>query len=311
MRIRFWGARGSLPSPLLPSQVRDKLSEALAIARPEDLLDSESRKRFIDGLPPWLSSTVGGNTSCVSIDIDGLGGRIVFDCGSGMRELGKADAAEPASKYHVFLSHFHWDHLQGLPFFGPAFRPSVSVDFYSPRPGFETDLAGLMRDPYSPIRIEDMPSKKRFRLLEAPIDVGGAKVSFKPMCHPNGSFAYRLVHNGRRFIYATDSELDVDDFADTVENRDFFTGADLIMVDAQYTLLEAIQKRTWGHSSYSMAVEFAARWGIGHLVLFHHDPASDDRKLHGILRSARAYARRLSSKGIEVTLAQEGGEIIL
>ncbi|MCL2190448.1 MAG: MBL fold metallo-hydrolase [Treponema sp.] len=308
MRIRFWGVRGSLPAPLGAPQVREKLSAILRQALPGDLADPESRARFMAGLPPWLFGTVGGNTSCVGVDIDGFDERIVFDCGSGISELGKAAAG---SRYHVFLSHFHWDHLQGLPFFSPAFDPSVALDFYSPRPGFEADLSGLMREPYSPVSMGDMPSKKSFRLLEGPVRVGPATVSFRKMGHPGGSFAYKVSHGGKRFIYATDSELEPRDFAGGDDNVAFFKGVDAIVLDSQYTLIEAIEKRRWGHSPYSMAVEFAMNWGIGHLVLFHHDPGSDDRRLHEMLRSARQYLRLIGGEGIEISLAVEGLEIVL
>lgn len=311
MRVRFWGVRGSLPSPLLPSQVRERFSAILRQALPEDLADSASRERFLAGLPPWLFGAVGGNTSCVSVDIDGLDARIVFDCGSGMRELGMAAAASPASRYHVFLSHFHWDHLQGFPFFAPAYNPAMAIDFYSPRPGYEADLSALMRDPYSPIRMEEMPSKKAFWLMDAPVGVGPASVSFRKVSHPGDSFAFAVDHGGKRLIYATDIELEPEDFARTKENAAFFDGADAIIVDAQYTVLEAMEKRKWGHSPYSMAVELAASWDIARVVLFHHDPGSSDRKLHEILHSARLYMRHIRAGGADVCLATEGMEIVL
>ena len=311
MRIRFWGVRGSLPSPLLASQVRDKLSTILRQALPEDLADPESRERFIAGLPPWLFGTVGGNTSCVTVGLDGFDEPIIFDCGSGIRELGRALFGSPMSRYHIFLSHFHLDHLQGFPYFGPAFNPSVSIDFYSPKPGFHNDLSGLMCVPYSPIRMDDMAAKKDFHLLEAPVEIGPATVSFRKMNHPGGSFAYKVNHGGKQFVYATDSELEPRDFAETDENEAFFGNADVVVVDSQYTPMEAIEKRKWGHSPYSMAVEFAMNWGVKHLVLFHHDPISDDRRLHEMLQSARRYMRLIRGDGIRISLAVEGMEIIV
>ena len=311
MRIRFWGVRGSLPAPLLGSQVREKLATVLRNARPEDFADSESRERFISGLPPWLLETVGGNTSCISVGIDDFDGQIVFDCGSGIRELGNTDGEGSSPAYHIFLSHFHWDHLQGLPFFSPAYRPSTTVDFYSPKPGFEDDLSGLMREPYSPVSLKDLSAKKRFHHMEGPVGVGPATVSFRKMNHPGGSFAYKVSHGGRQFIYATDSELEPRDFVTGDDNTAFFKGADVIALDSQYTLIEAIEKFKWGHSPYSMAVEFAMAWGIRHLVLFHHDPSSDDRRLHEMLRSARQYLRLIYGEGIEISLASEGMEIVL
>jgi ribonuclease BN (tRNA processing enzyme) len=121
-----------------------------------------------------------------------------------------------------------------------------------------------------------------------------------------------LVNDGkRRFIYATDTELSASDFMKTDENTEFFRNADLIVIDCQYTLGEAIEKYNWGHSAFSLAVDFAANWGIKHMVLFHHDPTYNDRKLFNILQSARWYTERLNIKGIELSLATEGLEIKL
>jgi len=309
MRVRFWGVRGSLPSPTRPNGITLKLAEALARARPEDIADGASRRRFLASLPPWLRGTVGGNTPCTTVDIEGLGAPLIFDCGSGIREFGKAAVAEGAGAFHLFMSHFHWDHIEGLPFFGPAYDPAARIDFHSPDPAMETSFSDLMRRPYFPIGIADTAAAKRFNLMEGPLTLGPATISSRRMGHPDGSFAYRIDCAGRRFIYATDAELCAADFAPSAP--DFFAGADALVMDAQYTPAEAAEKSGWGHSSHGAAVEFAARWGIGHLVLFHHDPESSDEKLYGMLRSARRYHRRAFARSMRISLAYEGMEIVL
>jgi len=313
MLIRFWGVRGSLPAPVLPSDIRAKIAAILELMVPEDIASAESRERFLAGLPPWLSGTVGGNSLCVSVDIEGLSGPLVFDCGSGLREMGIAyNARKPApSQYHIFFSHFHWDHVLGFPFFVPAYIPATTLDLYSPKPGLEDCLRASMNEPYFPVRMETMRSNKNFHLLENPISIGPVNISFKKMNHPGDSFSYSINHNGKRFIYATDVELTTADFEQNKENTGFFKDADLIVLDAQYTLGEAIGKYSWGHTAFSMAVEFAVNWRIKHLVLFHHDPTYDDKKLYGILQSARWYLQRMDVGGIEISLATEGLEIAL
>jgi len=313
MLIRFWGVRGSLPSPILPADVKAKLSSILEQMVPEDIATAENRERFLAGLPPWLYGTVGGNSLCVSVEIEGFDEPFVFDCGSGVRQMGIAhNAVNPApSQYHMFFSHFHWDHLLGFPFFNPAYNPSVTLDFYTPKPGLEEGLRTMMSEPHFPIRLENMMSKKNFHLLESPLSIGPVDISFKKMNHPGDSFSYALAHNGRRFIYATDVELTTEDFVPNEENTAFFKDADIIVLDSQYTLGEAIEKYNWGHTAFSLAVEFAVNWGIKHLVLFHHDPMYDDQKLYGIVQSARWYLQRMDVKGIEISLAVEGLEISL
>jgi phosphoribosyl 1,2-cyclic phosphodiesterase len=311
MNIHFWGVRGSIPTPTAPSRIKSKISAILEQVTPEDIVNAESRERFLAGLPPWLFGTVGGNSPCVSVSFDDPSECIVFDCGSGLREMGVAQAAEKrkVSKYHIFLSHFHWDHLQGLPFFGPGYNPAVSLDFYSPKEDLEANLSGQMVSPYFPVLFENMGSRKTCHVLTGEIELSGRTISFKKMNHPGDSYAYCVNENGKRFIYSTDTELTSGDFLKNEENTAFFMNADMIVIDCQYTLGEAIEKYNWGHSAFSLAVDFAANWNIKHMVMFHHDPTYDDQKLYGILQSARWYLERMNLKGIELTLAYEGLEI--
>ena len=311
MNIHFWGVRGSLPTPTTPSRIKSKISAIVEQITPEDIVNANSKERFLAGLPPWLFGTVGGNSPCVSVDIGRPNECIIFDCGSGLREMGMAQVNEnrKTSHYHVFMSHFHWDHIQGLPFFGPCYNPSVKMDFYSPVPGIEKVLSGQMVNPYFPVSLDAMRSKKTFHHLKDEIKISGHTISYRKMNHPGDSYAYCVNENGKRFIYSTDTELTADDFVRSEENASFFKDADLIVIDCQYTLGEAIDKYNWGHSAFSLAVDFAVHWKIKHMVMFHHDPSYDDQKLYGLLQSARWYLERMNIKGIELTLAFEGLEI--
>jgi len=313
VRVHFWGVRGSLPSPQLPSQIKSKISAVLERLTPEDIKTPENRERFLGFLPPWLFGTVGGNTPCVTVTSESTRDAIVFDAGSGLREYGVAAVREIPKRdhYNLFFSHFHWDHLQGLPFFLPAYNPVNTIDFYSPVKNMESALHGQMTSPYFPVHMESMGSKKNFFLLDGPIQVGDIHISYKKMNHPGDSYSYKLIEGDRQFIYATDTELSANDFQKNEENTGFFQNADCIVLDSQYTLGEAIEKYNWGHSAFSLAVDFAASWGIKMLILFHHDPAYDDRKLCNMLQSARWYAERMGCKDTEIVLAVEGLEINL
>jgi phosphoribosyl 1,2-cyclic phosphodiesterase len=313
MIIHFWGVRGSLPSPLLPSQIKSKISAILERLTPEDIVSPASRERFLAGLPPCLFGTVGGNTPCVTVQSEGLPEMLVFDAGSGMREMGLAMAKQRPRplRYHLFFSHFHWDHLQGLPFFYPAYDPAVGVDFYSPSDRMEAALRGQMVPPYFPVPVESLGAKKAFHRTEGEVVLQNLSIIHKKMNHPGYSYSYSVSDGSRRFIYATDTELSAGDFTKNEENTAFFQNADLAVIDAQYTLGEAIEKYNWGHSAFSMAVDFAAHWGIRRLVLFHHDPNYDDQKLSNILQSARWYTERMNIREIEISLAMEGMELKL
>ena len=313
MRVRFWGVRGSLPSPLLPSQIKSKISAIVERLTPADLENSETRECFLANLPPWLFGTVGGNSPCVSVQLDSSPELIIFDAGSGIREMGIALAKDNPkhTRYHIFFSHFHMDHIMGFPFFGPAYDPSVQLDFYSPVDTLESALQGQMTSPYFPVNMGTMASKKSFNLLSDPIKISGASVSFRMMNHPGDSYSYKVDDGTHRFIYATDTELSANDFIKNEENTSYFSGVDLIVIDSQYTLGEAIEKYNWGHTAFSLAVDFAANWNIKHIVFFHHDPTYDDRKLLNILQSAKWYTERMNTRGIKLSLAIEGMEIIL
>jgi len=313
MRIRFWGVRGSLPSPQRPSQVKSKVSAIVKRLKPGDIETPENRERFLAKLPPWLFGTVGGNTSCVEMRLGNKNEVIVFDAGSGIRELGleAAQRKPKPSKYHLFFSHFHWDHIMGLPFFGPAFDPSVKVEFYSPIAEMEAALQGQMVSPYFPVHMDSMAAKDKFNILDGPLELLGARFSYRKLNHPGVAYSYKVEYGKRKFIYATDIELTKNDFTKNDENSSYFDGADLIVIDSQYTVGEAIMKNNWGHSAFSLAVDFAANWNIKHMVLFHHDPAYDDHKLYKILKSAKQYAEQMSIKGIKLSLAMEGMEISL
>ena len=313
MHIRFWGVRGSLPSPMRPSQIKEKILTILEQAKPKDIANAQSRERFLNSLPPWLYGTIGGNSPCISIAIDSFEEPIILDCGSGLRELGLSylnDKPFP-KKYHIFFSHFHWDHLLGFPFFDPAYDPSVTLDFYSPKSELEEVLLGQMRSPYFPVPMDKLPAKKNFHYLQNKISLGQAVINFRKMNHPGDSYSYMISHRGKRFIYATDVELSPSDFEQNEINADFFKGADIIVLDSQYTIGEAIDKYNWGHSAFNLSVDFAINWGIKHLVLFHHDPAYSDHKLADMLQAARLYLDRMKIKGLKISLATEELEISL
>ena len=312
MRVRFWGVRGSLPSPQLPSHIKSKISAILERLSPEDLESPESRERFLSDLPPWLFGTVGGNYPCVSVEVEDT--MLIFDAGSGIRELGLALEKEKPGRrdLHLFFSHFHWDHIMGLPFFIPAYNPNIKLDFYSPKEEMEAVLNGQMCAPCFPIKMEVMGSKKEFHTLRGgSIQLPGCRIFYRKMNHPGDSYSYKIDTGKSCFIYSTDTELIASDFIKNEENIAFYTGADLLVMDSQYTLGEAIDKYSWGHSAFSMAVDFAANWNIPHMVLFHHDPGYDDHKLYNNLQSAKWYTERMNIKGLKLSLATEGLEIIV
>ncbi len=312
MKVKFWGVRGSLPTPITPEQVQAKIYAIIERITPKDIESEDAKTRFIETLPPWLFGTVGGNTPCLELTTDN-GSKFLLDCGTGLRVYG-VNGQHPADEhYHIFMSHFHWDHIQGLPFFGPIFNPKAKIDFYSTFPAAERVLSEQNRLPYLPPNCSWEKVKKGFTFHQIneiePFYVEGVKVTCKKMKHPGNSYAYSFEENGKKFIYATDVELRACDCdRDRPENQ-FFDNADVLVLDSQYTGEEAIAKANWGHSIFCYAVDFANTWNAKHLYFFHHEPTYSDKKIYSILKAAKWYEDYSAKYDIDLHIAIEGEEI--
>jgi phosphoribosyl 1,2-cyclic phosphodiesterase len=311
MLIRFWGVRGSIPSPLSARQVRAKIDSVVQRITPKDIESPDARAHFISTLPDWLYGTTGGNTTCAEV-ITEDGSHIVLDAGSGIRDIPIHGDIPRSKMYHIMFSHFHWDHLQGLPFFTCAYNKQFSLKFYSSSDKLKAILENQMAAPYFPVPLQgSFTTNIEYRKISPgiPFSVGGVEVCTRKMRHPGDSYAYKFTENEKTFIFATDTELSASDFEKTEQNVRFFENAHTIVLDTQYTVEESIEKENWGHSSFCYAVDFAALWNINNVYLFHHDPTYDDKKLYSILKAARWYSRYVSKKNVEVYLAQEGMNI--
>ncbi len=307
MKIKFWGVRGSVPTPVKPSQLQSKIAAIVQRIQPSDLVSQESRDAFLASVPPYLLETIGGNTTCIEVRPDS-GNLIIIDAGSGIRELGIdiLKKHDKVKELHIFFTHFHWDHIQGLPFFDPAYIKGYKLHFYSPIKDLEKHLREQMKYPYFPVTMDDFAAEMHFHHMEEnTIKVGPTEISWRRVKHPGGCFSYRIEEGGKTFIFSTDTELTERDFEKTEENIRFYKDTDLIVVDSQYTLGEAIEKYDWGHSSYSLAVDFAAEWKVPKLVLFHHEPKYEDKKIYKILNSAKWYEKHIENSDLEIFLAKE------
>ena len=314
MIVKFWGVRGSFPTPITPDKLRAKIAAVVQRVRPEDVVDANSREHFLASLPDWLFGTPGGNTPCLEVRLaDGT--CIVLDAGTGIVEFSNALRREkkgPGS-LHLFFSHFHYDHIHGLPFLGQAYNPAMHLHLYSPIRDIEYILKDHMSHPFFPVTMQDKMTKNLFfhNLSETPVlNLGSAQISWSRLNHPGNAYAYKIIENGRSFIYATDVELAENDFRKPGDERTFFLNADILVLDTMYTLGEAIEKYDWGHSSFSLGIDFALSWGVKTLVLFHHEPKYEDKQLYSNLHAARWYAQR-QQKELNILLAEEGRSILI
>ncbi|MCK9169202.1 MAG: MBL fold metallo-hydrolase [Treponema sp.] len=312
MKISFWGVRGSIPSPLTPMQIQAKITAVVQRITQKDIESQDSRERFIMTLPAWLYGTTGGNTPCVEVKSDD-GTEIVLDAGSGLRVMGKHGNKPADNHYNLLLSHFHWDHLQGLPFFDAAYNQETTIDIYSVFPAAKRLLRDQMKRPYFPVSFDTFTKKINFHTISPAesFSIGNLKINCCKMSHPGNSYSYALTENGKKFVYATDVELSQRDFDRTSARAAVFENADCVVLDSQYTVAEAYQKENWGHSAFCYAIDFAVHWNIKSVFLFHHEPMYDDKKLNSILLAARWYAEYIEHAEIKIYLATETSEIQL
>jgi phosphoribosyl 1,2-cyclic phosphodiesterase len=287
MRIRFWGTRGSLPKP-----------------GPDTL-------RF------------GGNTSCIEVRTD-AGSLVIIDCGTGIHGLGQLLTARagPPLRGNILISHTHWDHIQGLPFFAPLFSEGNEWDVYAPKgigQSVQDTLGGQMQYAYFPVRLDQMGATIRYHeLIEGEFEVGGVTVNTRYLNHTVPTLGFRLEADGAALVYASDHEPFQRDLASGVghiggkdrEHCEFLRQAHLVIHDAQFTFEEYQDKIGWGHSTVEYAVAVCKEAGAARLALTHHDPLRSDRELARIIDDI--CSRQASSEPtLEIFGAAEGQELEL
>ncbi|PKA14824.1 MULTISPECIES: MBL fold metallo-hydrolase [Leptospira] len=311
MEIFLYGVRGSIPAPLSNEEYREKVISILRLVAKSEGKAFSSPEEWFDGLPEPLNYVVGGNTTCVRI-IGSSGVELVVDLGTGARVLGEDLVREKfgqgKGEASVFFTHTHWDHIHGIPFFKPLYIPGNKFTFYSPLEDLPERLKYQQEPRFFPIHFDHFGSERNFHRLQKGevLEIGGVKIEWLALKHPGGSIAYKFTENGKSFIFATDAEYNGEDFPLIQEQKPFFKGADLLVLDAQYTLDESFQKFDWGHTAYTMAVNCASSWEVKKLALTHHEPAYSDEILAIILDDARTHAENLGTKDLSIVLAREG-----
>ena len=287
--VKFWGTRGSIPTPASWTRV------------------------------------YGGNTPCVEIRFDET--IFICDAGSGIRELGKdlMTRNPRPTDLHLLITHTHWDHIQGFPFFIPVYLPTSCIHVYGPKPGDDSRsqlLSGQMTSAYFPVAFSDLGARiKPGYLGAAGLAIEGVSVRSFLLDHPGGCYGYQFEKDGRKIVYATDHEMKIqpeDDFPDPAhvgslrrvssELIEIAREADLLIMDAQYDDAQYASKRGWGHSSCFSVTDLAVQAKVKALALFHHDPESTDRDVDAKVKSCRQRAAKRGAQMV-VFAAREGVEL--
>jgi phosphoribosyl 1,2-cyclic phosphodiesterase len=321
MLIRFWGTRGSLPVALTWRDLRDRLARVLVAANGRGLDTVEKAQAFAEqqlGFP--LRHTFGGHTSCVELEPPDAEPDAYFVCdmGSGARPFGEHVAARQAGRpatIHVFMSHMHWDHIMGFPFFGPAYVQGNHIRIYGCHEALEHAFRRQQEPPSFPVPFTQLNAEVEFVHL-APGQVHrfpAFTVTPQLQRHSGDSYGFRFESHGKSVVYTTDSEHKLDDHSARQKIVEFFYQADLVIFDAMYSLADAVSvKADWGHSSNVVGVELCQAARARKLALFHHEPANDDDAIERILRETRRL-EELTRDGqrLEIIAAYDGLEIEL
>lgn len=318
MLVRFWGTRGSLPVAQRAESIQGKVVKALMAAGGRTFANEAEAAAFAAGALDFATyGAYGGATSCVEIE-GGDGSFVICDMGSGLREFGldsfRRIAAGHASVYHFFLSHLHWDHIMGFPFFGPAFNPNATIIIHSGHPDAEQALRRQQEEISFPVPFDWLRAKFEFVVhsSDEPFEAAGLKVSMTPQLHSHDSYGFRFEAGGRAVIYSTDSEHKVEDMKSEAQFEAFFAGADLVICDTMYSLGDTVSlKQDWGHSSNVVAVDLCHGARAKRLVLFHHEPTYSDEDIQRMFGETVRYEElvRGESPPLEVICAYDGLEV--
>ncbi|WP_028996070.1 MBL fold metallo-hydrolase [Azonexus hydrophilus] len=313
-QVVFWGTRGSLPTAMTSHDIREKIVSALVTANGRSFRNRAAIDEFVDSLPFAVSSTFGGNSSCVEIVAD-CPEHIICDMGSGARPLGQAKIARfgvpNPQTYHIFVSHLHWDHLMGFPFFTPMYIPGNRIVIHGCHAQLEEAIRLQMRAPCFPVDYSQAGAKIEFDLMTPgkPHFICGLNVTPKLQLHAGDSYGYRFDSVDKSVVYSTDSEHKLDDIESFDEFIRFFDKADLVIFDAMYSLAEAASvKSDWGHSSNVVGVELCQAAAAKKLALFHHEPIHDDKQLSRLFAETRRLEQitRGERAPLEIVSAYDG-----
>lgn len=280
MKLRFWGTRGSIPSP-----------------GPDTVV-------------------YGGNTACIELRLDD-DTLVVFDAGTGIRELGlNIERRNNKEKVNLFLSHSHWDHIQGFPFFNPAYNNDTIINIYGCPPTFQKlreILTNQMESKYFPINFNDLKAKIFFREINnGKYTIGNARFSFIQNNHPGIAYGFKVSDNNRSIVVITDNELEPPNGKVTTwqEFVDFCRNADVLIHDAQYLEKEMINNSGFGHSSYEQALRLGLDANVKHLIFFHHNPERGDKEISRIIEQFQSQLAA-ENRSMAVSAAKEGLELVL
>ncbi len=318
MKIKYWGVRGSLPSAPMPQDWGPHFQRQLMQALHESGGDPNKAMQLLQSRPVQIMGGYGTATTCVEIQT--TSSQLIIDGGSGIRSLSE-DLLSPVRpqrrKFHIYMTHFHWDHVIGLPFFAMHFMKGMEVHYYAVQENLEELIRGVFKRPYFPIAFEELRAKIFFHKLEPRKKFTVEDFSLTPymLDHPDPCWGLRVETGGKAYAHCVDSEVIRQTAEELGQDLPLYTNADLMYFDAQYTVPELAEKQNWGHSASQIGIDLALQENIKHVLFAHHDPGAGLESMVDLKKQTADYVqKKMQQSGIQSLVwdfAHEGLEINL
>ncbi|MCB0419738.1 MAG: MBL fold metallo-hydrolase [Bdellovibrionales bacterium] len=316
IEIQILGPRGSLAIPMTPREVEHRVQKILEDYNSYPIKDV---RQFLTTLPISQLGGYGGNTACIRVEAEDT--LLYIDAGTGIRKEGAQLMSGPCGKgqgeVHLMFTHFHWDHIVGLPFFVPIFVPGNKIHVYAVQDDLEKMFRHVFCKPYFPVPYEALGADIIYHKLEPrkPVKFGEIQVTPYELDHPDPCWGYRFDYKGKSFSYAVDNEGVRASRSELGPDLPMYQDLDLLIFDAQYTFKEATERVDWGHSSAPIGLDIAMREGVKRVIFVHHDPAASDKKISETEEQTAKYYRSMLKAAkrvgedifeVEWEFAQEG-----
>lgn len=319
--VKFWGVRGSIPSAPQPTQWVKDFEELMRGFFRAGFHKPEHVSEYLQTLSVPEIGGFGTATTCVEVTTDQAS--IIMDGGSGIRNYSEHILRNGGRKeFHILMTHFHWDHLIGLPFFAPHFIPGFKIHYYAVQPDLEQMIRGKFKKPYFPVPFEALGAELSFHRLEPrqKFTIGDLHITPYELDHPDPCWGYRVETQGKAYSHCVDTEATRTTRESLGPDLPLYQNVDVMYFDAQYTLPELAEKANWGHGAAQLGLDIAFRENIRHMIFAHHDPGATTQQLFELKTQTREYyewrlktaeTNRLQLPEVKWRYAHEGLEIDL
>lgn len=292
LSVKFWGVRGSLPSGPTPAQWKDHLINTLADVQAQGTEKISEVSQRLHSVP--LPHVGGYGTATTCVEVRSPHSELIIDGGSGIRNLSDSivkKARLMSRPFHIFMTHFHWDHIIGLPFFTPHFVPGCEVHYYAVQEDLEPLIRGVFKRPYFPVSFEKLQAKIHFHVLEPrkSYQINDMTITPYQLDHPDPCWGVKVECAGKVYAHCVDTEGTRVTRESLGADLPLYQNVDLMYFDAQYTLPELAEKANWGHSAAQIGLDIAFREGIKQVLFAHHDPGATIQNIEELKKQTRAH----------------------